>query len=1008
MYEFPALHWCKDARVLEVGVGYGYGISILAPASSEVVGVDIYERCIEYAKEKYPFPNVRYECVDICTWSEQGASYQVAVMIDIIEHIHDPLSALRNVHRLLKPGGILFMSTPWPNLKEDGSPVNPHHIREYFPDEFHSLAKEVFPDAVLYSKANDNLMILAQKKAEDRDWRRLAVDAYIGACEVFVPQESADKIKIAVAGRNIGILLHGSSVAELESHREELSDLDVCFCSMNYFRAPEERILNPVDKTLSIVFCSSEEEIVKRTADLAEFLGRHERNLLITTSEAAELIPEITEVHRDRICLVGKPRLPQNLMPNSLNVFLQVLLKTGISSRYIALFGADGLLTKGTKVSETYYGKERLVTEKRTWNLVNDTILFNFSFPLFYRMENRPCFPQTVVINCSPDSYLTVFPRISQTEGLALLKEGDQSREFARASAPHEGGDSDTEYGKFSISCRKEECIIMETSVHPLELTPTECMDAVSNGKIIVGQGTCGDAIRVVDIALSTKPELIDSHLGYNFIRYGGQIYCLSISIPDVDVEYLDDDTLQRLSDEGLLYIVTFVQEGRSLLEKKKWLPSPCLVDMDAGYNIVRYHDMFHALALSVGPFDLTTASELTMEALRKESRLFSALSLSEVKQMIRQHLEIADTVNSASTLNNGRIREKGKALFLVTAGAEYPQHLPELEGYEVWHLVPQSHVRKPGQNYLIYQSLSFADGSALKEYGFSLAVFRYEKNLAPQGIERFLLSFADRALALFPNGERRLYEGTAFSRLQYNSSYLRSMYASIPPLAGKKALEIGCSDGLTCDLVAKEGAGFVVGVDAVPPRGPLFHHPRFSHHVMDAHALEFADGLFDVVFSIATMEHCRDPYTVLQEIRRVLKPGGHAYIQAGPLYHSPFGHHMFGYFDDYPWIHLRLSPEEILTYCKQRGIDTIIEQKMGIPAQEYLSAMLNVRHINGLLLSGYSIDKFAALPDIEVLAFRKSYEGANLITPQIHNEINTVSAEDLVLHGFEFVFRRI
>ena len=34
---------------------------------------------------------------------------------------------------------------------------------------------------------------------------------------------------------------------------------------------------------------------------------------------------------------------------------------------------------------------------------------------------------------------------------------------------------------------------------------------------------------------------------------------------------------------------------------------------------------------------------------------------------------------------------------------------------------------------------------------------------------------------------------------------------------------------------------------------------------------------------------------------RPVLKVGGYGYVQMGPLYHSPFGHHMFAYFQDYP-----------------------------------------------------------------------------------------------------------
>lgn len=51
--------------------------------------------------------------------------------------------------------------------------------------------------------------------------------------------------------------------------------------------------------------------------------------------------------------------------------------------------------------------------------------------------------------------------------------------------------------------------------------------------------------------------------------------------------------------------------------------------------------------------------------------------------------------------------------------------------------------------------------------------------------------------------------------------------------------------------------------------------------------ALPFADGTFDVVFSLATLEHVRDPFRSAQEIMRVLKPGGFLYSMVPLL--APF-----------------------------------------------------------------------------------------------------------------------
>jgi glycogen(starch) synthase len=48
-----------------------------------------------------------------------------------------------------------------------------------------------------------------------------------------------------------------------------------------------------------------------------------------------------------------------------------------------------------------------------------------------------------------------------------------------------------------------------------------------------------------------------------------------------------------------------------------------------------------------------------------------------------------------------------------------------------------------------------------------------------------------------------------------------------------------------------------------------------------DLHALPFRDGSFDGAVSIAVLEHCRRPWQVMRELRRVLAPGGHLVLSA-------------------------------------------------------------------------------------------------------------------------------
>ena len=165
MYDFPLLHWCRNRRVLEVGVGYGYGIERLAKSAREVVGIDILKENVAHASEARDLPNAAYVLADIRTWEAEPESFDVAVMIDVIEHISDDRRALENIRRLLKPRGTLFVSTVWPRLADDGVPFNRCHCREYFPREFRTLVKSVFPDVILHAYPERNLIIQAQKES---------------------------------------------------------------------------------------------------------------------------------------------------------------------------------------------------------------------------------------------------------------------------------------------------------------------------------------------------------------------------------------------------------------------------------------------------------------------------------------------------------------------------------------------------------------------------------------------------------------------------------------------------------------------------------------------------------------------------------------------------------------------------------------------------------------------------------------------------------------------------
>ena len=116
---------------------------------------------------------------------------------------------------------------------------------------------------------------------------------------------------------------------------------------------------------------------------------------------------------------------------------------------------------------------------------------------------------------------------------------------------------------------------------------------------------------------------------------------------------------------------------------------------------------------------------------------------------------------------------------------------------------------------------------------------------------------------------------------------YLRGIVTS-SSWRGKRVLEIGCGPGI--DLVQLAGAGATVtGMDLTPPAARLARRHlqirKLPGSTLEGNAelTPFADGTFDAVYSHGVLHHTVDTQRAIDEVHRVLKPGGEAVIM---LYH--------------------------------------------------------------------------------------------------------------------------
>ena len=95
-------------RLLDVGCGYGGFVSLMRDRGWDAEGVDPSPMTVAAASAK-GIP-VRLGTLD--EFSRSGPAYRAITMFYVLEHLFDPMSALRKVFALLEPGGVLLVRVP--------------------------------------------------------------------------------------------------------------------------------------------------------------------------------------------------------------------------------------------------------------------------------------------------------------------------------------------------------------------------------------------------------------------------------------------------------------------------------------------------------------------------------------------------------------------------------------------------------------------------------------------------------------------------------------------------------------------------------------------------------------------------------------------------------------------------------------------------------------------------------------------------------------------------------
>lgn len=144
-----------DKSVVEVGCGHGFISLLLANKCSFVTGYDVDKTAIEYAekmRELFGVLNVQFIEYQGTIKSEE--TYDVAISMDVIEHVPNPIDYLKEINKIIKPSGFLLLGTPNGLIANKNKCIiqthSKFHVTEFTPVELTEYLNESGFEVVNY------------------------------------------------------------------------------------------------------------------------------------------------------------------------------------------------------------------------------------------------------------------------------------------------------------------------------------------------------------------------------------------------------------------------------------------------------------------------------------------------------------------------------------------------------------------------------------------------------------------------------------------------------------------------------------------------------------------------------------------------------------------------------------------------------------------------------------------------------------------------------------------
>jgi GT2 family glycosyltransferase/ubiquinone/menaquinone biosynthesis C-methylase UbiE len=150
--------WCRSLvegkAVLDIACGEGYGSAMLADKALSVVGVDISIEAVQHAKRVYAgISGLEFRQGDAAAIPLPDKSVDVVVSFETIEHHDKHMEMISEIRRVLKPDGMLIISSPnRPVYSEKSGYRNEFHVKELDYAELDALLQTAFAQVHYYGQ----------------------------------------------------------------------------------------------------------------------------------------------------------------------------------------------------------------------------------------------------------------------------------------------------------------------------------------------------------------------------------------------------------------------------------------------------------------------------------------------------------------------------------------------------------------------------------------------------------------------------------------------------------------------------------------------------------------------------------------------------------------------------------------------------------------------------------------------------------------------------------------